>query len=230
MNPSDSKSAPRRRPTLGALVLVGGILVIGALVWLIVSRPEQAPKVVPPDIVQLKLLPPPPPPPPPKQQPEPVDQPKPEPQPQEFKAEVPEPDPQPQDPSPAPPGPLALDGPGSGPGDGFGLMGGGGGGWGGSGTGTGGGGSEFGWYSALVKSKAEDTVRKNRRLGGRRYVVGVEMWVDSEGAVERVALIGSTGREDTDRLLRDTLEEIARLPQKPPKDMPQPIVFRITSA
>jgi len=213
----------------GGLAMLGlGLLLMTALVVWLLRRPPPVPHAPEPEVLAIKVLPPPPPPPPPPQTSTPPDPAKavevakvPQP---EFKPETP----QPEDQSPPEPGPLGVDGPGNGPGDGFGLIGGGSSGWDGTGNGTGNG-SGFGWYSALLKSRAQDTVQKSRRLTSRRYEIAVQVWIGPDGVIERVALMDSTGRDDLDQALRDALLGIHQLPRARPDGMPQPIVIRVTS-
>jgi periplasmic protein TonB len=204
-----------------AAVLIG----LGVLIYRIFTGTTSVPRKTVPDVVQLKLIPPPPPPPPPP--PKMVEQPKmkqPELKPQQVVENHP-----PSPKAPTPPGPPALDVKGQGPSDSFGLQGNPGGGD-FLGGGGGGGGSRFGWYAALIEGRAREALQKERRLIGARYQVAVRMWLSSDGVPQRVELIGSTGKTDTDRLLQEVLQGIGKLPQPPPQDMPQPVILQVSTS
>lgn len=132
---------------------------------------------------------------------------------------------------PQEPGPPALDAKGEGPGDAFGLAGRQGGSdyLGGGGIG-GGGGSPFGRYAALVQQRAQDAVEQQKKLRSTRYRVMVKLWFAADGRLERAELVRSTGNEEVDRLLTEALNDMAKLPEPPPKGMPQPVVLRVSTA
>jgi len=214
----------RRRLAIG----VAAVLALVAFVYL-VSGDNKPKRKKAPEPVAIKLLPPPPPPPPPPPTP-PVETPK-------LKQEVVQVAPlervEPKASAPEPPGPAALDAQGEGPADGFGLAGKPGGaafGGGGDGTGSGGGGSKFGTYAALIQSHIQQQLQKKKSLQSARYRLGVQIWMKADGEPERVELIGSTGSSDTDRNLRDALLKMARVPQTPPSDLPQPVVLQVSSS
>lgn len=125
--------------------------------------------------------------------------------------------------------PPALDVKGQGPGDAFGLEGHPGGGD-FLGGGGGGGGSPFGAYTGLFEGRARDALQKQRKLLGFRYRVPVEVWLSADGAPERVELLGSTGNPETDSLVREGLLKMNKMPEPPPKGMPEPIVIQVSSS
>lgn len=212
----------RWRRTLLAVV---GVLVLGALIWVLVDElatPSQVKKKR--AIQEIALLKPPPPPPPPKVAPPP---PKVE---VREKMEVPKPDQQPDKPADAPPpGPdLAVDAAGGAGGDGFGLVGK----KGGAdlvGSGTGGAGSRFAWYGALVKDRIQDAVSREKKLREADFRIMVNVWVSASGAVTRVELIDSAGNADLDNALKAALRNLPPMREGAPGDMPQPIKLRITA-
>eukprot|EP01035_Chromulina_nebulosa_P059409 gene59409-81317_t len=128
-----------------------------------------------------------------------------------------------------PPGPPALDAKGTGAGDAFGLQGKEGGadyrvgGDGSGGTGTG---NRLGWYTTLLQQRAQGAVQRQRRLLEARFAITVQIWLAPDGSTERVELLRSTGRPELDRLLKDTLKNMPKLSEPPPKDLPQPAVIR----
>jgi hypothetical protein len=187
------------------------------------------------EITLLKITPPPPPLPPPPKAPEekmieqtpvrqeapeekpvekPIDKPKDRPKADDKKADEP------------PPGPLALDAKGVGPGDSFnlagkpggrGLLGGG-----------GGGGSRWGWYASMVQQQIEAALRANAKTRSAVLRVQVRLWADSSGRISRIQLMSSTGNLEIDAVIRNEVLSGITLREPPPKDMPMPMVARIS--
>jgi TonB family protein len=126
-----------------------------------------------------------------------------------------------------PPPRLSLDAKGQGPGDlfglggkpgGRGLLGGGGG---------GGGGSRWGYYASMVQTQIEAALRANAKTRGAVGQVTVRIWSDASGRVTRVQVGASTGDAGLDAAVREVIAALT-LQQPPPRDMPMPIVTRIT--
>jgi outer membrane biosynthesis protein TonB len=172
--------------------------------------------------------PPPPPPPPPEQQPEqkmveqtPVKQEMIEEKPVDIPKDAP-PDAK-DDPMPGPPG---LDDAGKGPGDlpgrpgGRGFIGGGGGGGGGS--------SRWGWYASIVQAQIEAALQANEKTRHAVMKIQVRLWSDATGRITRVQLASSSGNAELDAVIRDQILSGLTLREPPPKDMPMPIITRVT--
>jgi TonB family protein len=205
-----------------SIAVVAVFAVLAFLLYRVMSAPSSVAKHTVPDVVQLRIIQPPPPPPPPPPQQKVEEQPKMK-QP-EFK-----PEPHPED-KPPPPGPPALDAQGQGPGDAFGLAGRpGGSDYVGDGNGTGGG-SRYGWYATMMTQRAQDALQKQRRLNGVRYRIAVQIWLSDSGAPLRVELVNSTGKPEIDAVLQESLRNMPKLAEPPPKDMPQPVVMEVTSS
>lgn len=181
-------------------------------------------------VMNVTLPPPPPPPPPPPQPPEQkmVEQPKvAEP---EFKEEKPVDKPKDAPAKEAknedPPGPLSLDAKPTGPGDLFNL----GGKPGGNPYGGGGGGgSRWGWYATIVTSQIEAALRANPKTRNMSTQVQVRLWADSSGRISRVVMTPSTGDAEIDAAIRNEVLGHLTLREPPPKDMPMPVVTRVTA-
>jgi protein TonB len=181
------------------------------------------------EITLLKITPPPPPPPPPKPPEQKMieqvktDQP-------EFKEEKPVEQPK-QAPvkdakADEPPGPLSLDAKAQGPGDLFNLAGK----PGGSPYGAGGGGgSRWGWYASIVQAQLESALHGNRRTRNASMQVQIRIWADGSGRVTRVQLVASTGDVELDAVIRNEAFSGLVLREPPPKDMPMPMVTRVTA-
>jgi outer membrane biosynthesis protein TonB len=209
-----------------ALVAVGAVALAVALY---VFRGDREPPRMVHEITIVNILPPPPPPPPtpPPQTPKmieqtpvkeqdlretPVERPKAEPV-KETKLDQP------------PPGPLSLKGKAEGPGDLFGL----GGKPGGTGIlGGGGGGSRWGWYASIVEAQIQQALSANAKTRSAVIQLQVRLWADGGGRVTRVQIVSSSGDAAIDAVVRDEVLAGLTLRQPPPKDMPMPIVTRIS--
>lgn len=237
-NHTRKPAAARRRRSLRRYAVVFGTTLVSlaalviVAVWLLGGDKNPPRKIS--EITIVKVLPPPPPPPPrPPPPPEqkmveqtPVKNEIKEDKPVEVPKEAPKNPPKPDEP---PPGPLSLAAKGEGPGDlfnlggnpgGRGLLGGGGGG--------GGGGSRWGWYATIVQTQIEAALRANPKTRNAVLQVQVRLWCDGTGRVSRVQLVSSTGDSALDAVLRGEILEGLVLREPPPKDMPMPIVTRIT--
>ncbi|HTV33517.1 MAG TPA: TonB family protein [Methylocella sp.] len=206
---------------------------IGAGIHLLLKGDDLPPPRKVQELTLVTIVPPPPPPPPPKV-PEkkmveqtPVKQEFQEEKPTETPKETPKPKDMPKADEP-PPGPLALDAKGVGPGDAFGLggkpgghglLGGGGG---------GGGGSRWGWYASMVQQQIQAALHANERTRYAVMQVQVRLWVDASGHVSRSQLVSSSGNAEIDAAIRNVILPNITLREPPPKDMPMPIVARIT--
>jgi hypothetical protein len=59
--------------------------------------------------------------------------------------------------------------------------------------------------------------------------IQVRLWSDSTGVINRVQLASSTGNAELDAVIRDKILGGMRLREPPPKDMPMPIITRVTA-
>ncbi len=210
----------------GAALVVIALLFAGAL-YLLIGNDDMPPPRQVREITIVNITPPPPPPPPQKlPEQKMIEQPKmAEP---EFKEDKPVEQPK-NEPKNAkneePPGPLSLDAKPTGPGDLFNL----GGKPGGSPYGGGGGGgSRWGWYASIVQSQIEAALRANGRTRNAVMQVQVRLWVEPTGRVSRVQ-VSSTGDAELDAVIRNEVFGGLVLREPPPKDMPMPMVARVTA-
>ncbi|WP_244443466.1 energy transducer TonB [Bradyrhizobium sp. Ai1a-2] len=228
----DRPTAQTERSSLPrfGVALVLAAFVFGGIAYVFVGHDDMPP---PRQVRELTIVnivpPPPPPPPPPPQMPEQkmIEQPKmAEP---EFKEEKPIEKPQDEPVKDArndePPGPLSLDAKATGPGDLFNL----GGKEGGSPYGGRGGGSRWGWYSTIVTTQIEAAIRSNPKTRNMATQIQVKLWADNSGRVSRVVLTPSTGDPEVDAALRNEVIGGLTLREPPPKDMPMPVVTRVTA-
>ncbi len=209
------------------VLLVIGLLVVGAIAFFAFGEGESKPSR-PQQSITMVTLPPPPPPPPPTPPPPP-----PEPIEREDEVEL-EDDMVMQDPvaeaaplnEPAPESPpdepMGTSLQGDGPPDGFGLSGSGNGmriGGSGSRTAGGGGGTVWGNYAAGVQSAIAQALRTDKRSRSLTMSTEIRVWADSSGRITRVSGGGAAA---------DVLKNL-RLAGPPPADMPMPIVMRISA-
>jgi periplasmic protein TonB len=229
--PTGAKTSPERNPLVryGAALAVIAVLFGGAIFFLSSHDDMPPPRQVRELTIVNIVPPPPPPPPPPEKMPEQkmVEQPKMAEQ--EFKEdkpiEKPKDEPVKDAKNDEPPGPLSLDAKAVGPGDLFNL----GGRPGGNPYGGGGGGSRWGWYASIVQSQIESALRANSRTRNAVMQVQVRLWADGSGRVSRVQLVSSTGDAELDAVLRNDVLGSLMLREPPPKDMPMPMVTRLTA-
>jgi periplasmic protein TonB len=220
---SDRRSLLRYGSALAVLVLVFG----GAIYYFFGSDDLPPPRQIR-ELTIVNVVPPPPPPPPPQKLPEQkmIEQPKmaePEIK-QEKPIDKPKDEPVKDAKNDQPPGPLSLDAKATGPGDLFGL----GGKPGGSPYGGGGGGSRWGWYTSIVTGQMEAALQANPRTRNAVMELQVRIWADPTGHVTRVVLTPSTGDADLDTVIRNQVLGSLVLREPPPKDMPMPIVTKVT--
>ena len=141
----------------------------------------------------------------------------------DVKEPDPTPDPTPSD-EPPPSEQLGLDAEGGAGGDAFGLVG-----------HKGGrdllatGGSAFAWYAGLLKNEITEQLGNEKKARTGDYSVIVRVWVKADGSIARVSIAQSSGDRERDRAIEAAVSRLARLPQAPPPDMPQPISLRIVS-
>lgn len=211
-----------------ALLIAGGIVILGLMAWgvvLLIAGGSKATKPRAQVIAVLRQQPPPPPP-------------KPEEKPPEIKKEevkLPEPEPTPEPKAADEPPPaqnLGVDAAGTGAGDSFGLEGRKGGrdittiGEVGNGAG---GRAKFAFFTNMVQAHLQEELSRNKKLRSIDYKAMVRIWFGVNGKVDRAELVGSTGNPDIDSTLATALAEISPLSSAPPSDMPQPIKLRLTS-
>jgi len=229
---TEPKAATRERSPLlryvGALVVIAGLF--GTVAFFFVGQDDMPPPRQVRELTAVNTVPlPPPPPPPPMPEQKMIEQPKmadPEFK-EEKQVDKPRDEPVRDAKNDEPPGPLSLDAKAVGPGDLFNL----GSKVGGSpyGGGGGGGGSRWGWYSTIVTDQATAAMRANPRTRNMATQIQVRLWADSSGRVTRVTISPSTGDPELDAIIRDEVLGRLTLREPPPRDMPMPVVTRVTA-
>jgi periplasmic protein TonB len=211
----------------GAALAVVAVLFAGG-VYLFLGHDDMPPPRQVRELTIVNIAPPPPPPPPPPPEQKMIEQPKmAEPEIKQDKpVEKPKDEPAKDAKNDEPPGPLALDAKAVGPGDLFNLAGKPGGSLYGGG---GGGGSRWGWYASIVQAQIEAALRANSRTSRAVLQLQVRLWADGTGRINRVQLVSSTGDAELDQIIRDDVLGSLTLREPPPKDMPMPMVTRVTA-
>jgi TonB family protein len=79
-----------------------------------------------------------------------------------------------------------------------------------------------------VEAQIQEALRANAKT--RRAVMQLQarLWTDASGRVTRVQLVTSSGNAEIDAAVRDEVLAGLTLREPPPKDMPMPIVTRIS--
>jgi membrane protein involved in colicin uptake len=95
--------------------------------------------------------------------------------------------------------------------------------------GGGGGGSRWGWYASIVQTQIESALRANNKTRNATMQVEIRLWADGTGRVSRIQLVSSTGDAELDATIRDNVLGGLMLREPPPKDMPMPMVTRVTA-
>jgi protein TonB len=206
----------RKAPLIGGVL--AGLLLVGAMVWFVrdfMSHKTEKPTRAVQNITVIR----PPPPPPPEETPPP---PPPEKMQEQIQQNEPEPTP---DNSPAPPQQaLGLDAEGNAGDDGFGLAAR----KGGSDI-VGGGGAAFAWYTGKLKDEVTDRLSNDAKLRGKKYSIGVRIWLEADGRIRDVKMTSGTGSRELDSAISSDIAALGRLSASPPIEMPQPISLQIVS-
>ena len=229
---SDEPEERRRNVLRYGAMLVVVVLIVGGTIYVFIGHDELPPPRQVRELTIVNIVPPPPPPPP---QPQPVPEQKMIEQPKMVEPAIkeeerpplerPKDEPAKEAKNSEPPGPLSLDAKPAGPGDLFNL----GGKPGGDPFGGGGGGgSRWGWYASIVQSQIEAALRAHPKTRNAVMQVQLRLWADTTGRVSRIQLLSSTGDAELDSAIRDNVFTGVTLREPPPKDMPMPIVVRVT--
>jgi protein TonB len=198
---------------------------VGVAIFFLRGHDDMPPPRLVRELTVVNIVPPPPPPPPPPQsmlEQKMIEQPKmAEPEFKEEKpVETPKDEPSKEARTDLPPEKPGLDAP-VGPNGSFPKGGGGGGG--------GGGGSRWGWYASIVQVQIEAALRANSRTRNATMQVQIRLWADGSGRVNRIQLVSSTGDAELDAVIRNEVFGNIVLREPPPKDMPMPMVTRVTA-
>ncbi len=228
LNDIEDEDADEDAPNKGRVWrIIGGLGAVAAVGGMVTALMMPSHKPPPPQQQTMRVVLPPPPPPPKKP---------PEPEPQKQTEVVKNNDPSPVNkpmenkpdskPNPAPKSAPLTAAAGAGA-NAYGLAvgNGGGGSIGGGGGGGGGGGSRFGAYAGQLQVLIEQALRRDEKTQSGSYHLSLRIWLTPSGAVQRVAVSGSTGDQALDREVVRVLS--AMVASAPPADMPQPVNLRV---
>jgi hypothetical protein len=81
----------------------------------------------------------------------------------------------------------------------------------------------------MVQAQIESALRANNRTRRAVMEVQIRLWADGTGRINRVQLVSSTGDAELDALIRNDVLGGMTLREPPPKDMPMPMVTRVTA-
>jgi protein TonB len=208
-------TSPRsRKHALLTIALTIVFVSTGGGAWFIYNLVSKLNKKPPHIVENITLIRPPPPPeelPPPP--PEKLDQPLPQDQPDPTPDNAPTPSPQ-----------LGLDTEGTAGGDSFGLAA-----RKGGGDLVGAGGAVFAWYTGKLKAEVSDRLSSDAKLRGKKYSVGVRIWIEADGRIKEARITSGSGNHDLDNTITADLVALGRLSESPPLEMPQPITLQIVS-
>jgi periplasmic protein TonB len=206
--------ALKNLPVVGGLVLA--LVLVAGLVWMIHGFMAGNTQKTMRQVQNITVIRPPPPPPeetPPPPPPDKVDEPIPQ--------NEPEPTP---DNAPTPSQQLGLDAEGGAGNDGFGLAAR----KGGSDL-VGSAGAAFAWYTGKLKDEVSDRLSNEPKLRGRKFKIGVRVWIEADGRIREYRLTTTSGSSEVDGAIQAGLASIGRLSESPPLEMPQPITLQIVS-
>ncbi|MEQ5842792.1 TonB family protein [Paraburkholderia acidicola] len=207
------------KPVVIALIVIG----LGALVWHFASDTAGVKRAEAPQVTTVIPLPPPPPPPPPKQKPPekiddvktPVDKPTVAPKP----SEAPKPsDNQPKQMTMNTSAQAGTDNFGIAAGDGSGMAGGGGGRFGNAG---------YGQYMNYELQRALEQDKNVQEVGGTRYAVNLNLWMEPSGRITRVTIAQSTGDAKIDAVVVAAVEAIGQVDEPPPPGATYPVLAKL---
>lgn len=85
-----------------------------------------------------------------------------------------------------------------------------------------------GSYAGVVQAEIQAALRRNARTRSGNYRVGVNLWFDRSGTIERSEIFRSSGDRDRDAVISAVLQEIT-ISKAPPEDMRQPLSVAITA-
>jgi protein TonB len=206
----------RRRRITALLVAAASILLLAGFVWFVRTMMAAKTQKAGRQIQVVQIIKPPPPPPP--------DQPPPPP-PEKTEEPIPKDEPPPKDDDPPPQQQLGLDADGTAGSDAFGLAAN----RGGSDLVGGNGNSAFAWYTARLKDAVLAKLSTDAHIGSKRFSVSVRVWIEPDGRIKDVKLVGGSGNQELDQRIQVALSTLSRLDDSPPLEMPQPVSLRIVS-
>ena len=81
----------------------------------------------------------------------------------------------------------------------------------------------------LCRRRSKSALRAHEKTRNAVMQVEIRLWADASGRVSRVQLVSSTGDSALDAVIRNEVFGGLVLREPPPKDMPMPMVTRVTA-
>ncbi|HEY3598833.1 MAG TPA: energy transducer TonB [Paraburkholderia sp.] len=219
-DPDDEGKGLRRfvKPALGVLAAIGVVL----LVWHFANDTAGVKRAEAPRVTTVIPVPPPPPPPPPKMKPPPEKQPDVQtPTPKPTVAPKPAESPKPMDNMPKQ---MTMNAPAQAGTDNFAIAAGDGSGMAGSGAGGGFGNATYTQYLVYALQQAVERDKRVQDSGqGLRFTVGVNVWLEPTGRIDKVTIGQSTGDPKLDEAVVIALQTIGKLDETPPPSWQYPV-------
>jgi protein TonB len=89
--------------------------------------------------------------------------------------------------------------------------------------------AKFAGYAFRLRDSVTARLNARAELRVANYDAVIEIWIDPDGGIKRVALAKSTGIARIDEAIRQTVQRLPKLTLPTPPDMPQPVDLRIVS-
>ena len=84
-------------------------------------------------------------------------------------------------------------------------------------------------YATIVQEQMQAALKANPKTRTATLQgLKIRLWADSSGRITKVQLDGSTGDTALDSVIRNEVFAGLTLKEPPPKDMPMPVVTRVT--
>lgn len=84
-------------------------------------------------------------------------------------------------------------------------------------------------YASSITRALNDYLARERELKQRDFRVPVSVWLEPDGRIQRVELLGSTGDDGTDQTLRSALTRFPGTGTPLPERMPQPMRLQVSN-
>ena len=87
--------------------------------------------------------------------------------------------------------------------------------------------ANYGHYAALMQDQIGKRIHQDEKLEVAKFRATIRVWLTDAGTVERVEMARTSGDNTLDNRIRQIIGSMPKLPEAPPKDMPQPVIVRI---
>lgn len=87
----------------------------------------------------------------------------------------------------------------------------------------------FAWFTNKVDAQIKNALEAEKELSKAKYQVDVRVFLNAQGNIDHAELIGSSGDDKTDVLIRKILSHIPPLSEAAPEDMPRKVIVRMVS-